>query len=436
MLRGVAVLALLGATAAADPLSDLLAKTPEIARAVSKQRGLPLKRPIPNEVLDKDAMRARLLKETADPKAAREATESGQLMIRFGLLPAGTDYTAMMVDVLTEQIAGFYDPDTKALAVATSAGEDETWAEVVLSHELDHGIQDQNFDLKKFEDVPDGESDADMARHALVEGDGVALMLEVLVGKTGGAIDWSNPALVAALTSAMSEPDDDKPGPGGKSEKLDKAPLAVREAMLFPYRAGLVFVAGLRAHHSWRAVDAAFRRAPRSTEQILHVAKYLADEKPIVVGKDLPASLHDYPLVTTSVMGELGYSIWFRAHGVDEAPANTAAAGWGGDRTLLFAATGETRPDHMIGLARSAWDTEADAIEAEAAAAHALDASALGAIVEKDDTHARFVTADGTTSWVERRGKQLVVVIGAPAAIAPALADDAWVGLPKAKRHR
>src|SRR4051812_30405819 len=62
-VTGVALTACLGAAVAfADPtpLERLLAKTDKVAKEVAKIRGLPLKKPIPNEVVDKDELRKRL----------------------------------------------------------------------------------------------------------------------------------------------------------------------------------------------------------------------------------------------------------------------------------------------------------------------------------------------------------------------------------------
>ena len=77
---------------------------------------------------------------------------------RWGLVPLGYDYTARLVDLLADQIAGYYDSKTKKLTILDTAGSDPAWAEMVLAHELDHGLQDQAFDLDKFEKLPDDDT--------------------------------------------------------------------------------------------------------------------------------------------------------------------------------------------------------------------------------------------------------------------------------------
>src|SRR5262245_10554332 len=110
VLAVVAILAVLVAQVAADPdtLVALLRRTDAVAREVAKVRGLPLKRPIPNEVVDRDELRARLLKVAAEEKTAAESAAEGFALERWGMIPPGTDYEALLVDLLADQIAGYY----------------------------------------------------------------------------------------------------------------------------------------------------------------------------------------------------------------------------------------------------------------------------------------------------------------------------------------
>lgn len=422
MGRVVVLASLLFASGAAhaDPttLDKLLARTDAVAREVAKVRGLPLKHPIPNEVVDKDELHARLVKMASDGKSVAETAADGLALERWGMLPPGTDYGKLVLDLLTDQIAGYYDPETKKLTISKSAGDDAAWAEMVLSHELDHGLQDQSFDLKKFEDLPDSESDAAMARHALVEGDGIALMLEVMLVRNHAPIPWGNPEIADAIAKAMATP--------GQGDSLDKAPLALREAMIFPYREGFSFVAALRRRQPWGAVDAAFARPPRSTEQIIHPDLYLVDELPIPIAVTVPPSLHDYAIAETTVWGELTFGLWLRSHGVADNMAAQAAAGWGGDRVMVLAKGGDKLPEHAIGISRSEWDSEPDAIEAFEAGGRALADSVVGGTVERSATRATYFGLDGTVSWIERKGPSLAIVLGAPAYAAQALAAEVW----------
>jgi hypothetical protein len=420
LLIGVSVTACLASVASADPsaLDKLLARTDKVAREVAKIRGLPLKKPIPNEVVDKDELRKRLITMAAEDKTAAETVAEGLSLARWGMIPLATDYKALLVDLLTEQIAGYYDPETKKLTISKTAGDDPAWAEMVLAHELDHGLQDQSFDLKKFEDLPAGEGDAAIARRALVEGDGVALMVEVMLARSGNPAPWSNPEVAASIEKAMTVP--------GNGDGLDKAPLAIRDSLIFPYRAGLSFVAALRRRQPWSAVDAAFAKPPRSTEQIIHPERYLAGDEPVPIEIKQPTSLRDFTPAQSSVWGELGFTLFLRSHGVNDSAATEAGAGWGGDRAVTFAKGDDKRPQRAVGVSRSEWDSEADALEAFEASEKALDHAVAGATIDHVGTRTRWMSLDGTVSWIDRKGPSLVMVIGAPAWAAEALAAEVW----------
>lgn len=415
-----AIVAIAVATAAhaqPDPLAEILARTDAIAKQVSRQRGLPLKHKVEQEVVDRDELRARLVKLAAEYKTQTETRAEGLALARWGMIPLETDYLQLMIDLLTDQIAGYYDPKTKKLTINKAAGADPEWAEMVITHELDHALQDQTYDLDKFEDLPDTEGDAALARQALVEGDGVALMIELMLARKNVAPPWSDPAVARELERAMGLPSDDL---------LDRAPLAVREALLFPYRAGFTFVAALRRKQPWSAVDAAFKRPPRSTEHILHPAKYHSDELPIAVEIDVPAALADYRVVHSTVWGELGFSLFVRSHGADVAAATRAAAGWGGDRVVTLLRGDDGRPERAIGLARFEWDSEVDAIEAHEAAVRALDDAILGGTVEHGETRTRWLGFDGRVTVAERRGTSIVIAHGVPLRLFGAVQAELW----------
>ncbi|HEY5922474.1 MAG TPA: hypothetical protein VIV11_12420 [Kofleriaceae bacterium] len=395
----------------------MLARTDAIAKQVAKQRGLKLKKKVEFEVVDRDQLRARLMKLAAEDMTQIETRAEGLALARWGMIPLETDYLQLMVDLLTDQIAGYYDPKTKKLTISKSAGTDPEWAEMVLAHEIEHALQDQTYDLDKFERVPDGEGDAALARQALVEGDGVALMIELTLARKKVEPPWRDPMIARELEQAMGLPSGDL---------LDTAPLAVREALLFPYRGGFAFVAALRRKQPWSAIDAAFKRPPRSTEQIIHPDKYQADELPIGVDIRLPATLAGYQVTHTTVWGELGFSLFVRSHGADVQAAAQAADGWGGDRVITLAKPGDLKPEHAIGIARFEWDSEADATEAHAATVKALDNAIVGGTIEHGELRTRWFGFDGTATVAERRGTSIVVAHGVPVRLLDAVQAELW----------
>src|SRR5215213_7485413 len=64
-------------SADSDPLAALLARTDAIAKQVAKHRGLPLKKKIEQEVVDREELRARLMKLAAEQKTQTETRAEG-----------------------------------------------------------------------------------------------------------------------------------------------------------------------------------------------------------------------------------------------------------------------------------------------------------------------------------------------------------------------
>jgi hypothetical protein len=418
----VAVLATLAATvsraaAERDPLAELLARTDAVIKEVTQLRGLRVKKQLPREIVDRVELRRRLLAHADDPKTRSELAAEGLALARWGLIPRGTRYDQLMVELLADQVAGYYDHEKNTLVIAREASADLETAELVLAHEVVHALQDQAFDLEAFGDVPASEGDAALARRALVEGDGIAVMIELALARQGIPPPWANRAIVADIARSLAGADElERSGAAAlDAGVLERAPLAVREAMLFPYRAGFAFVAALREHEPWTAVDAAFKRPPRSTEQVLHVGKYLADERPIAVTLAAPPELATYDVLHSTVWGELGFALFLRALGIPAATAAQAAAGWGGGRVLTLARSeGAHVTSATVGLARFAWDSEADAIEAHEALVRALDRTLIATTVDHEETRTRWLGVDGTLTTVERRDDVIDVALGVP----------------------
>lgn len=440
---------------AAKPAPALLERTEAIAREVSALRGLPLRAPIAKEIVDRAELRKRLVEMTARPKEAAQLARDAQLNKHWGLVPPSLDYGALVLDVLTAQIAGYYDDETQQLTLTEDPELDPEWSELVLVHEIQHALQDQAFALRKLRDVPEGEDDAAAARLALVEGDGLAVMLEVMAARNGQPLPWASAAAVSAVVESLSEATE-------PSDDLKDVPLAVREQLAFPYRAGFAFIAELRKQRPWRAIDAAFRKPPQSTEQILHPQLYLRGEAPIAVpALALPAALvaalgaalgaapgaigpgGPAPAtgsaagsatggaglaVVETVWGEFGFSLFLRSHGVPASMAAAAAAGWGGDRVSVVSLGG----GRELGAVRSRWDSEREAREAYDAVVLALDRWLVGALVEHGEARARWVDLAGHVSTVERRGSALVITRGAPISSLAAIDAALWRGLASA----
>jgi len=132
----------------------------------------------------------------------------------------------------------------------------------------------------------------------------------------------------------------------------------------FGWRRGGIFIEQVRQNGGMAAVDRVLARPPVSTEQVLHVEKYVADERPVaidVLALDTMLATKGFTRVWRTTLGELGAAIVLETHLKEDVAA--ASTGWGGD-TLTYYENAEKQP--LVAWA-TAWDTEADAKEFEAA---------------------------------------------------------------------
>src|SRR6266550_4633918 len=135
------------------------------------------------------------------------------------------------------QAAGFYDPFAQRLYIAD-------WLPLemqrpALAHEIEHALQDQHFDLKKFATPIKDDGDRQLGHSALVEGDATAVMLEFQAQSMGLPPDQLG-ELIAQMGKTLLS------GSLGNTPQFDKAPPFVKETLMFPYLTGLLFVESVR----------------------------------------------------------------------------------------------------------------------------------------------------------------------------------------------
>ncbi len=336
--------------------STLLSAADEIARQVAALRGLPQTTPVARGVLSRAEIGAKLRERIAKDYSPQEVQVESAVLKRMGLLPADADYEKLLFDLLTEQVAGFYDPYKKTLYIADWLPLD--MQRPALAHEIEHTLQDQHFDLKRFSQPFKEDGDRQLARSAVVEGDGTALMLE-FAARAMNLDTTKMPQMIARLGKQMMQMS------MAATPALQQAPLVLRESLVFPYVAGLEFVIAHRANQPWSRIDEVFKDPPDSTEQIIHPEKYEQRERPVAITAQPLTTLAaaGYKDVRRDVLGEMLFRVWFTDR-ISEAAAAQAAAGWGGDRLVAYSTPGEALPAVIV---LSAWDTELDADEAEQA---------------------------------------------------------------------
>ena len=227
----------------------LLALADRVLSELSRLRSLPALRPIQRGVMSRDAILARLRERVRQELPPGAIQNEERFLKRFGLIPATMAYEREMFLLLSEQVAGFYDPFRAELYVADWVP--EAMQTETLAHELEHALQDQHFQLRNLMRHRAGESDRSVAISALCEGDGVAVMLDYMLRPTGMDIVRA-PDIVSVVRAQI--------GNMSGQPRLQASPRAVRESLLFPYLNGLSFVRALRIAGGWARVDQALVR--------------------------------------------------------------------------------------------------------------------------------------------------------------------------------
>src|SRR5881398_439875 len=205
------------ATTSAARNAALIAATAEVLKETSEIRQLSILRPVQSSAQSRSEIERTLIKNLDEDMTAAQAHASEVALRKLGLAPADFQYRALMIRLLTEQVAGYYDPKTQQFHLADWI--DLDGQKPIMAHELTHALQDQHFNLRRFDHWPKGDSDAELAAHALIEGDASLVMTFYVTKDTARII-----ALMKSLGSLATS-----------SKEIDKAPRFLRESLLFPY---------------------------------------------------------------------------------------------------------------------------------------------------------------------------------------------------------
>ena len=291
------------------------------------------------------------LRDTIDKKIPKKKIQAEETVYKMlGVIPSDFDYVNGVIKLYTDQLGGYYDPDTKEYAMA--AWLPASMQTSIAVHELTHALQDQHFHLTSFISHENATTDELMARSALIEGDATAVMVDyarALQGLPSISKESSVSAFVIQnIAGAML------------SSGLHSAPPALQSMLIFPYVSGLHFAHALLREGGYKKINASFKNPPSSTEQILHPEKYLKNELGKVTDKDLQKVIDDfypeYQIDHADTLGEFFISTWASIW-ISPYEASSAARGWSGDRLILLKKEGS---DQSVLILKTRWDSIQD----------------------------------------------------------------------------
>src|SRR5271165_4915043 len=294
---------------------ELFHSVDEILAFDSKQTGLAIKKQVKRRLTSRDEVESYLTKHMKDEDVKR-LQRSELVLKKFGLLPRDFDLEKLLVSLLREQVAGYYDPKTKTVNLLDWVPMEEQ--EPVMAHELTHALQDQSVGLDKW--MKKGEKDLgeikkdptptdiendeiDNAREAGIEGQAQAMMFQYAIAPTGQSITTS-----PQLVSQMEE--ETVTGTSG-TKVFNAAPIFLKESLTFPYSYGMDFVIKvMQKGGKEKAFAGVLKNPPHTTRQIMEPETYLSGEKiePMPV-PDFKHDFKDYQKLDVGAMGEFDVAV-------------------------------------------------------------------------------------------------------------------------------
>src|ERR1700726_4947636 len=326
--------------------AEFTAAADEVLEQMSQITGLKLRTPVKKTLRSREEIRAYVISEMNEDKEPAERYASARSAEAFGLLPKGFDIDSFMVELLTEQIAGLYDPKAHEFYIAD-------WIpladqKMVMAHELTHALEDQHFAIENWVKAARPNDDGELAREAVLEGSAMAAMVDYLLNESGRSLKDLPDIDPGMLVGDM-----------GSTPALKKAPPFLKDALVFPYFAGLTFSADLLKGSGWNGLPIVFSRPPISTQQIMHPALYHSGKTPSTENlPDIDKLLGpDWTRLEENVMGEFGWKEVLKQF-LDEPRAKVLSAAWDGDRYAVYE---QKQTKHLLLITRERLATQEQA---------------------------------------------------------------------------
>lgn len=295
-----------------------------IQNRLERIRGLTFLEPVNRITIDRDQLRQNLMEDLEEE--GEDILMEKAFYEALHIMDEDTDLYQTYVDLLTSQVASYYDADDHIFYEVVDPDSPVVYREFIAAHEFIHALQDQYHYLDhEFES-----DDEHLAFICVVEGDAVLHQYMYLDEMT-----YSERQDLFAYASTLDIP---------------VVNAFLESILMLRYDLGLEFVTSM----SFLDIDELYEKLPLSTEQVMHPEKYRAYELPVPV--TIPV-ISGWETAYENVLGEAVMKTILKEH-IDIYTASEAAKGWGGDRYGYY-----KKGEEYLLILNTFWDTEMDASE-------------------------------------------------------------------------
>src|SRR5215467_10886279 len=340
---------------------ELFRDVDTILQFASKDSALPVKHEVKRRMASREEVVSYLKKNMAEDKDVQRLRRTELVLKKFGLLPKDYDLQKFLVNLLEEQVAGYYDAKTKMVNLLDWVQPDAQ--RPVLAHELTHALQDQSFSLDKWlkRGAEDLDSKKDLtpedftkdenseAREAIAEGQAMVVLVDYMLAPMHRTVADS-PEVLQILNEGMASGSSD-------SVQYKNAPIFMKEELMFPYHYGVVFEAELlRAQGKEKAFAATFANPPQTTREIMEPQTYLSGEHltPLPL-PDFKHILKDYERFDVGAIGEFDVNVLAEQY-ADQDTAQSVYPHWRGG--YYYSARPKGNPTDLALVFVSKWASQ------------------------------------------------------------------------------
>ena len=304
---------------------------PKVERAV----GLKFRSPPAIAVRSSEQVHAYLVHKLDQDMPADQLEQITVAYRLFRLIPDSLDLRSLLVALYSEQVVGYFDPDSATLYVVERA--DPAQVRLVLAHELVHALQGQYVSLDSLLSVRK-QNDRRTAAQAVMEGQATLASIVAMVPGQN----------VSEMPDFWQEYRETVRREQQRMPVFSSAPTIIREGLIFPYLAGADWARWFAKEYPDTVPFGP--RLPLSTEQILHPERYRRGDRPV----DLAFARGPAPVYDDN-LGEFETRVLLTVLSGSESVGSAGALDWAGDRYGIFAVDG-TGERALVWW--SVWDTD------------------------------------------------------------------------------